>query len=168
MRDGDTCYILKFTCVRVRLGRTYFAGVGSKSSRLPGPWSTRPDRLSGRPAAALGPETAEGARTSQQKGWGRGGRQDEGPRPPAPRGLCRAALAGSGAGPCRAGGTLGTSFLPALNQPRLISLAPDVPSRLFNDNCFLLICQPFIRVFPGERQRQKISNLFTRSTNYPN
>lgn len=68
----------------------------------------------------------------------------------------------------RAAGALGTPFLPALNQPRLISLAPDVPSRLFNDNCFLLICQPFIRVFPGERQRQKISNLFTQSTNYPN
>lgn len=65
-------------------------------------------------------------------------------------------------------GTGGTSFLAVLFQPRLISLAPAVPCRLFNDNCILLICQPFIKVFPGERQRKKISNLFIRSTNYPN
>lgn len=61
-----------------------------------------------------------------------------------------------------------TSFLGVLYQPRLISLASGVPCRLFNDNCILLICQPLIKVFPGERQRKKRSNLFIRGTNYPN
>lgn len=60
------------------------------------------------------------------------------------------------------------SFLPGLHQPRLMSLQPEVPGLPFNDNCTVLICQPFRKVFPGGMRRQKINNSCIESTGYPN
>lgn len=141
------------------LGECTLQAFHEKSSWWSGVWHVSGQVPGGQdPAALCGPGTGVGARAPQQKGWGTGG-QDEGHGPSHPT--------GSWPG-LRPLGAPQAPFLPALYQPRLISSEPGVPCSLFNDNCILLICQPFIKVFPWERQRQKISNLFIRSTNYPN
>lgn len=37
----------------------------------------------------------------------------------------------------------------------LISLEPGAPGRLFNDNCVLLTCQPFIKCSPGKSRGKR-------------